>query len=190
MSKKSIGTQGSVWPMPVLIVAAYDEEGKPNLMNAAWGQMCGMDKIALFISEGHKTTQNILKTKAFTVAISDRAHMVEADYVGIASGNEVEDKFARTGLHQTRSEKVNAPLIEEFPLTMECELAEVVNTENMYCIVGKIVDTQVEESAVGEDGKVDPAKLDAIAFDEYQSGYYAMGERVGTAWDAGVPLMK
>ena len=97
MSKKSIGPQTAIFPMPVLMVAAYDENGKPNVMNAAWGQMCQADKVALFIDEDHKTTQNILKTKAFTVALADRAHVAEADYVGIASGNDTPDKFERCG---------------------------------------------------------------------------------------------
>lgn len=190
MSKKSIGPQTAIFPMPVLMVAAYDENGKPNVMNAAWGQMCQADKVALFIDEDHKTTQNILKTKAFTVALADRAHVAEADYVGIASGNDTPDKFERSGLHEVKSEKVNAPVIQEFPIAVECELFEVVRTESMFAIVGKIVDAVADEEVLTADGKVDPAKLDAIAFDEYQSGYYAMGEKVATAWDAGTKLMK
>ncbi len=137
--KKDLGIMPAVYPMPVLMVAAYDEQGRVNVMNAAWGMICGMDKIALFISEGHKTTQNILKTKAFTVSIADRDHMDVADYFGIATGNKTPDKFERTGYHAVRSNRVNAPVIDEFPVAMECELAEVVETETMYCIVGKIV---------------------------------------------------
>ena len=135
--KKDLGIMPAVYPMPVLMVAAYDESGRVNVMNAAWGMICDMDKIALFIGEGHKTTQNILKTKAFTVSIADRDHMDVADYFGIATGNKTPDKFERTGYHAVRSSRVNAPVIDEFPVAMECELAEVVETETMYCIVGK-----------------------------------------------------
>ena len=127
--KKNLGVVQAVYPMPVLMVAAYDETGKTNVMNAAWGMICAMDKIALFIDEDHKTTQNLLKTKAFTVSLADKAHMAEADYFGIATGNKVPDKFERSGMHAVKSENVNAPVIEEFPLCMECELAEVVKTE-------------------------------------------------------------
>lgn len=188
--KKDLGVTGGVFPMPVLMVAAYDENGKVNVMNAAWGQNCEMDKIALFISEGHKTTQNLLKTRAFTVAFADQAHMDVADFFGIATGNKMTDKFERTGYHAKKSSHVNAPIIEEFPLVMECELAEVVNADSFYCIVGKVVNVAAEEGVLSENGKVDPAKLNAILFDQFQSGYYAIGEKVGRAWNAGKGLMK
>lgn len=188
--KKSLGTVPAVYPMPVLMVAAYDENGVTDVMNAAWGMICGMDKICLFISEGHKTTQNILKSKAFTVSLADKAHMDAADYFGIATGNKMPDKFERTGYHAVKSELVNAPIVEEFPLVMECELAEVVETENIYAIIGKIVNTQAEEAVLDEKGKVNPEKLDALIFDQFRSGYYVSGEKAGKAWNAGKDLMK
>ena len=188
--KKNLGVIPAVYPMPVLIVAAYDETGKVNAMNAAWGMICGMDKIALFIDEDHKTTQNLLKTKAFTVALADQAHMDAADFFGIATGNKMSDKFERTGYHAVKSAFVNAPIIEEFPLVMECELAEVVQTENMYAIVGKIANVAAEEAVLSDKDKVDPAKLNALIFDQFQHGYYVSGEQVGKAWNAGAGLMK
>ena len=188
--KKDLGDVPAVYPMPVLMVAAYDESGRVNVMNAAWGMICDMDKIALFIGEGHKTTQNILKTKAFTVSIADRDHMDVADYFGIATGNKTPNKFERTGYHAVRSSRVNAPVIDEFPVAMECELAEVLETETMYCIVGSIVNVAAEESVLSENGKVDPAKLNALIFDQFQNGYYVTGEQVGRAWNAGAALAK
>ena len=188
--KKNLGVIPAVYPMPVLMVAAYDEGGTVNVMNAAWGMICGEDRIALFIDEEHKTTKNLLKTKAFTVSIADRAHMDVADFFGIATGNKMTDKFERTGYHAAKSEFVNAPIIEEFPVVMECELAEVAKTESFYCIVGKIVNTAAEETVLSENGKVDPAKLDALIFDQFQHGYYVSGEKVGEAWNAGAGLMK
>lgn len=188
--KKNLGVVPAVYPMPVLMVAAYDENDVVNVMNAAWGMICDMDKIALFISEGHKTTQNILKAKAFTVAIADKDHMDVADFFGIATGNKMPDKFAKTGYHAVKSEFVNAPVIDEFPLTMECELFEVVDTESMYAVVGKIVNTVADEEVIGEKGKVDPEKLNALIFDQFQSGYYVTGEKAGKAWNAGAGLMK
>ena len=190
MAKKDLGVVPAVYPMPVLIVAAYDKDGKVNAMNAAWGMICDMDKIALFISEGHKTTKNIFESKAFTVAIADKAHMDVADYFGIASGNNTPDKFERTGYTAVKSQHVNAPIIDEFPVTMECELAEVVSTETMYCIVGKIANVVADEAVLSENGKVDPAKLNALIFDQFQSGYYVTGDKVGQAWNAGKPLMQ
>ena len=188
--KKNLGVVPAVYPMPVLMVAAYDENGKVNVMNAAWGMICDMDKIALFISENHKTTQNILKTKALTVAIADKAHMDVADFFGIASGNKMADKFERTGYKASKSEFVNAPVIEEFPVTMECTLADVVNNDHMYCIVAKIENVKADESVLSDNGKIDPSKLNALVFDQFQHGYYVTGEKVGMAWDAGKDLMK
>lgn len=176
--------------MPVLMVAAYDGQGKVNVMNAAWGMICNSDRIALFIDEEHKTTQNILKTKAFTVSLADEAHMEAADFFGMASGNKMTNKFEHTGYHAVRSEFVNAPVIEEFPVVMECELAEVSSTESFYAIVGRIVNTAAEESVLNEKGKVDPMKLNALIFDQFQHGYYTTGEKVGQAWNAGAGLMK
>lgn len=188
--KKDLGIIPAVFPMPVLMVAAYDEKGNVNVMNAAWGMICDMDKIALFIGKDHKTTKNILLSKAFTVSIADRSHMDVADYFGIATGNKTPDKFERTGYHAVRSSHVAAPIVEEFPLVMECELAEEVDTENMHCIVGKIVNVAAEESVLAENVKVDPAKLNALIFDQFQNGYYVSGEQVGKAWNAGAALAK
>lgn len=188
--KKDLGVLQAVYPMPVLMIATYDENGKVDVMNAAWGNICAPDKIALFISEPHKTTKNIRQVKAFTVSIADAAHIKEADFFGIASGNNMEDKFERTGFTARKSDKVNAPIIEEFPLVMECELAEIVETEHLHAVVGKIVNVAAEESVLSENGKVDPAKLNAVAFDNFQAGYYAMGEKIAQAWDAGKELMK
>ncbi len=188
--KQNLGVVQAVYPMPVLIVAAYDENGKVNAMNAAWGMICNSDRIALFIDEEHKTTQNILKSKAFTVSLADKSHMDVADFFGIATGNKMPDKFARTGYTAVKSAFVNAPVIDEFPVVMECELAEVVETDSFYCIVGKIINTAAEESVLSEKGKVDPAKLKALIFDQFQHGYYVSGEQVGKAWNAGAGLMK
>ena len=188
--KKNLGIIQAVFPMPVLIVAAYDEKGTVQAMNAAWGQICNSDRIALFIDEDHATTQALLKSKAFTVSLADQSHMAVADFLGIASGNKMPDKFARTGCRAIKSENVNAPVIDEFPVVMECELADVVSTESFYCIVGRIVNTAAEEAVIVESGKVVPEKLQVLSFDQFRHGYYAMGEKVGKAWNAGAALMK
>lgn len=188
--KKDLGLVQAVYPMPVLMVAAYDEKEKVNVMNVAWGQICDMDKIILFIGEGKKTWLNIKESKAFTVALADEAHMDVADFFGIASGNKIDDKFERTGYHAVKSDKVNAPIIEEFPVVMECELLEFLHTDYVDGIVGKIVNVKAEEAVLSDKGKVDPAKLHALMFDQFQNGYYATGAKVGHAWNAGAGLMK
>lgn len=187
--RKDLGVVPAVYPMPVLMVAAYDENGVVNVMNAAWGMICDMDKIALFIDDEHKTTQNIRKTKAFSVSIADKDHMDVADFFGIATGNKMADKFKNSGYHATKSSKVNAPIIDEFPVCMECELAEIVETENIFAVIGKIVNVNADEKVLSDNGKVDPLKLNALIFDQFQSGYYVTGEKVGQAWNAGKELM-
>ena len=187
--RKDLGVVPAVYPMPVLMVAAYDENGVVNVMNAAWGMICGMDKIALFIDDDHKTTQNIRKVKAFSVSIADKDHMDVADFFGIATGNKMVNKFKNSGYHAVKSSKVNAPVIDEFPVCMECELAEIVETENMFAVVGKIINVNADEKVLSDNGKVDPLKLNALIFDQFQSGYYVSTEKVGQAWNAGKELM-
>lgn len=188
--RKDLGVQPAVFPMPVLMIAAYDEKGVVNVMNAAWGTICDMDKIALCIDEDHKTTQNIRKVKSFTVSLADQAHMDGADFFGIATGNKMPDKFERSGYHALKSAHVNAPVITEFPVALECELAEIVETENFHAVIGKIINVSAEESVLSENGKIDPIRLKALIFDQFQSGYYVAGEKVGQAWNAGKEMMK
>ena len=188
--KKDLGILPALFPMPVLMLSAYDENGKVNVMNAAWGQICDMDKIILFLDEDRKTLANMKVSNAFCVALADEKHVKEADFFGIASGKRMEDKFERTGFHAVKSDYVNAPVVEEFPLTMECELVEIVNTENVFGIVGKIVNVKADEEVLNETGKVDVTKLHALMFDQFSNGYYRVGEKVAQAWNAGVELMQ
>ena len=187
--RKDLGAQPAVYPMPVLMVAAYDENGKVNVMNAAWGMIAEMDRIVLFIDEEHRTTKNILISKAFTVSIADAGHMEAADFFGIASGNRMADKFERTGFHAVKSAHVNAPVIEEFPVCMECELEKFLNG-SIYAVVGRIINVSADEKVLHEDGRIDPARLNALIFDPFRSGYYVTGAKVGQAWNAGKGLMK
>lgn len=188
--RKNIEVQPAIFPMPVLMIAAYDENGVVNVMNAAWGTACDTDKIALVLDEDHKTTKNIKKVKAFTVSIADKAHIDGADFFGIASGNKMPDKFAKSGYHAEKSAFVNAPVITEFPVALECELAEIVDTENLYAVIGKIVNVSADEKVLLKNGKIDPMKLNALIFDQFQSGYYVATEKVGQAWNAGKEIMK
>ena len=188
--KKNLGSIPGLFPMPVVIVSAYDREGIPNAMTAAWAQITDMDKIALFVDPDQRTMKNIQETKAFTVAIADVAHMAEADFIGIASGNNMPDKLEKSGFHVTKSEFVNAPLIEELPVSMDCELADIIDTEDVYAMVGKIVNICAEDRVIGEDGKVNPEQIHALIFDQFRNGYYAVGEMVGQAWNAGKDLVR
>ena len=188
--KKDLGVKDYVFPMPVLMIATYCDDGTVDVMNMAWGGICDSDKVALNISESHKTAENIKKRMAFTLSIADIPHLEAADFFGIASGNKMADKFARSGLHAVKSEKVDAPVVEEFPLTLECRVMEYHHTDYGFRVVGEIINVLAEESVLDEKGKVDPKRLNAFVFDTFQSGYYAIGEKVGQAWSSGKDLMK
>ena len=183
--RKNFGAKPYMYPMPVLIIGTYSEDGKPDAMNAAWGGICEEDRIMLCLSESHKTTQNILKRKAFTVSFADRAHVVECDYVGVVSANKEPDKFAKAGFTALKSGFVDAPLIEQLPMAFECEL-DKVNEDGL--IIGKIVNVSVDERILGENGKPDPAKFTPICFDAVNNAYLALGETVGKAFSDGLKL--
>ena len=187
---KDLGSLPAVFPMPVLMVATYGDDGKIDIMNVAWGGICGMDKIALNLAAERKTLKNINSRKAFTVALADEAHVKEADFLGTASGNVMADKFERTGLHSHKSSHVDAPVIEEFPVTMECKLEEVRDCFGEQRVVGTIVNVLADEKVLDKDGKVDASKLNAIMFDQFRNTYYTAGKEIAKAWRVGAELMK
>ena len=159
------------------------------MMNAAWGTMQERDIVALNLTETHKTVQNIKTRGAFTVSIADAAHMAEADYFGVESGNKVADKFARSGLTASKAETVDAPVINEFPICLECKFIEYQNNEYGCGVIGKVVNVTADESVM-VDGKIDMSKVNAIAFDPYTHGYYKVTECVGEAFHDGLKLKK
>lgn len=180
--RKNFGVKPWVYPMPVFIVAAYDRDLKPCCMNAAWGGIYEENQIMLCLSEGHKTTKNIKESQAFTVSIATADYMREADYVGLVSGNNTPDKMEKAGFTTFKSEFVNAPIIEQLPMTVECKLIKF--NEDGICI-GEIINVSADEKILGEDGKIDPVKLDPIAFDPVHHAYSKLGERIGTAFSDG-----
>ena len=188
MRKKLNITEG-IFPMPVLMVATYNEDGSVNVMNAAWGTMQERDHVVLNLTETHKTVKNIKARGAFTVSIADAAHVVEADYFGVESGNRVSNKFQNSGLTANKSEIVDAPVINEFPLCLECEFVEYQNNKYGCGVIGRVVNVTADESVLVED-KIDMALVNAIAFDPYTHGYYKVTERVGEAFKDGLPLKK
>lgn len=180
--RKNFGAKTWLYPMPVLIIGTYDENGTPNAMNAAWGGIYDTNQVMVCLADDHKTTENIKKTGAFTVSFATAKTVEPCDYVGIVSGNDVSDKFARAGFHATKSEHINAPVIEELPMTVECRLLKF--NEDGICI-GEIVNVSADESILGENGKVDAKKLDPIIYDSVTHAYWNFGEKVGQAFSDG-----
>jgi len=183
--RKNFGAKPFLYPMPVLIIATYGADGTPNAMNAAWGCAADMNKIGIYVAGDHKTTENILARKAFTVSMATADQVVESDYVGVVSGNDVPDKFAKTGWHAVKSEYVDAPIIQELPMALECRLVSF--DENTELLIGEIVNVCVEESIL-TNGKIDPAKLNPITYDPVNHTYLTLGHKVGNAFSDGKKL--
>ena len=190
LKKVSLGVKPYLFPMPVLMIATYCEDGSVDVMNMAWGGICGNNKVALNITESHKTSKNIKERGAFTISVADIPHLEESDYFGTASANRVKDKFEKTGMHAVKSERVDAPIIEEYPITLECKVSKIYNDDEGFRVVGEIVNVLADEEVLDSNGKVDPTKLNAFVFDQFQNGYYAIGEKVGEAWKSGNKYMK
>ncbi|MDE6372422.1 MAG: flavin reductase family protein [Clostridia bacterium] len=187
---KDLGVKPYVFPMPVLMIATYNEDGSVDVMNMAWGGICAENMVALNIDEDHKTAENIKRNGAFTLSVADVEHIEEADFFGIATANKMKDKFQRSGLRAVKSARVDAPIVEDFPLTLECKVVECQNTVYGFRVLGEILNVLANEKVLDERGRVNPKKLNAFVFDQFQSGYYAIGEKVGQAWNAGAKLMK
>ena len=184
--RKNFGAKPTTYPQPVYIIATYGEDGTPDAMNAAWGGISEENEISICVSAEHKTTKNILASGAFTVSMANVEYMVQCDYVGIVSANDVPDKFSRAGFHATKSEFVNAPLIDELPVAVECKL--ISYDEESCRLVGEIVNVCADESVLNEAGKIDPAKLRPIIFDPMNHTYLEVGEKVGNAFKDGAKL--
>ena len=183
--RKNFGAKTWLYPMPVLIVGTYAENGIPNAMNAAWGGIYDTNQAMVCLADDHKTTDNIKATGAFTISFATAKTVVPCDYVGIVSANDVPDKFAKAGFHAVKSEYVNAPIIKELPMTVECKLIKF--NEDGICI-GEIVNVSADESILDENGKVDAKKLDPIIYDSVTHGYWSLGEKVGQAFADGKKL--
>lgn len=184
--RKNFGAKPYLYPMPVLIIASYDEHGVADAMNAAWGGISDDTRISMCLSPEHKTVKNILARGAFTVSIADTAHVAECDYVGIVSANTVPDKLAHAGLHTTKSELVDAPLIDELPMALECKL--VSYDPDSCCMIGEILNVCADEKILNENGVIDLTKFEPITYDPVHHTYRKLGDVVGKAFSDGKKL--
>ena len=183
--RKDFGARTWMYPLPVLIIGTYGEDGTPDAMNAAWGGIYDEDQVVLCLSPDHRTTKNIRARGAFTISFADAAHVAACDYVGIVSGNEEPDKLKKAGFTVTRSAFVDAPILNELPMALECRLVKFNEDGN---VIGQIVNVSADEGVLGPDGKPDPAKMKVISFDPVGTGYYVLGERVGNAFSDGAKI--
>ena len=180
--RTDFGAKALLFPMPVLIIGTFDKDGNPDAMNAAWGGISDDTKISICLSPSHKTVENLKLKRAFTVSVGTAKYVAQCDYVGIVSANKVEDKLSKAGFHTVKSQKVDAPLIEELPFALECK---VVSYDDSSCrLVGEIVNVCADESVL-TDGKIDISKLQPIIYNPAVHSYHLIGEKVGNAFSDG-----
>lgn len=184
--RKNLGAKAILYPMPVLIIGTYDENGKPDAMNAAWGGISEETEISICVDDSHKTADNVVRSGAFTVSVADKKNVVAADYVGIVSGNDEENKIQKCGWTAVKSESVNAPLFEELPFTLECKLKSY--DKDTCRLVGEIVNISIDESILGENGKIDLSKFEPITYDPVGHTYRTLGDVAGKAFSDGRKL--
>lgn len=183
--KKSLGNKPLIYPQPVLVIATYNEDGTANAMTAAWGGVCDYSKISIIIDKGHKTAKNLKERKAFTLSIADLAHIKEADFLGIVSGNKTPDKVLKAKLSTSKSKNVDAPILDDFPLTLECKL--ISYDEITERAIGEVINTLADESILTE-GKIDLLKFKPLVYDSMNHHYLILGEKVGEAFKDGNSL--
>ena len=188
--KKDFGVQPYLFPMPTYIIGTYNEDDTVDVMMMAWGGICAEDMVALNLEADHKTVANIKARGAFTLAVPGADTLEASDYLGIATANKTADKFARTGLHAVKSQRVDAPVIEEYPVTLECTVEKMEDEPYGLRVLGRIVNVLADEKVLDEKGKIDAGKINAFAFDQMQNGYYGIGEKIGQAWKSGAGLVK
>ena len=182
--KKDLKAVSGIFPMPVLMIGTYNEDGSVDVMNAAWGTAQSMTQLKLNLTESHKTVKNMKRTGACTVALATKDYIAESDYLGIESANNVSNKFEKSGLHSRKSENVDAPIIEEYPICMECK---VVNFDDGTLL--DVVNVLAEEKYLNEDGTIKLDEVGIISYDPYGHGYYEVGNKVGQAFSDGKKLM-
>lgn len=187
---KNLHAKPYLFPMPTYMIGTYNEDDTVDVMMMAWGGICAEDMVALNLEAEHKTVGNIESRKAFTLAVPGTDTLRESDFLGIATANKMADKFERSGLHAVRSERIDAPVITEYPITLECQVIEMQSQPYGLRVLGKIVNVIADEKVLDGAGNIDASKIHAFAFDQMQNGYYAIGEKVGQAWHSGADLMK
>ncbi len=187
---KDFGVKPYLFPMPVYMIGTWNEDGTVDSMPMAWGGLCAENMVALNLEEAHKTVANLRARGAFTLSVPGTDTLVESDYMGIASAGKFADKFERTGLHAVKSERVDAPVITEYPLTLECKVVEFQQQPYGLRVLGEIVNVLADEKTLDEQGRIDCGKLNTFLFDQMRNDYYAVGEVCGKAWHSGAPLLK
>ncbi len=186
MARKAFGAKPLSYPQPVWIISTYDENGNIDAMNAAWTGISDYEEVFLCLSHGHKTVKNILANKAFVVSMAQADYVDECDFVGVVSANKDKDKMKKSGFTFSKAPTVNAPVINELSISMECLLKSYdIETGHMFATIANV---SVDEKALDENGNVDYRKVRPITFDPFNNKYIELGEIAGDAFKAGLRL--
>ena len=174
------------FPSPVLVVATYDEKGKPNAMTAAWGGICCSDPPCVTVSlrKATYTYNSLIEKKAYTINIPGKGLAEEADYFGIASGRD-DDKFTVTGLTPVKADHVDAPYIKEFPISLECRIIHIADLGLHTMFVGEVLDAKVESGMFDNESTPLIEQVMPLVFASNSRNYYAIGEEIGKAFSIG-----
>lgn len=188
-NRTQMGAKLFITPQPALMIGTYDENGNPDVMMAAWGGQCDGNQVCFRLSP-HRTTTNLRATKEFTLSFATQRDVAQSDYFGMVSANDVPDKVARAGFTVTKSANINAPIINEYPLTLECRVVEIMERGNDGCfVIGEIVNT-IADPSILTDGNIDLDKLQPVVFDAASVSYRSVGAKVGQAWGSGKAYVK
>ena len=188
--RKDLGKQSGIFPMPVILLAAYDENKDVGVMAVSWCGMLSQEQVVLNLVNSWNTVKNIMHSKAFTVNLVSEEYLKQADFLGLVSGNKIPNKFEKSGFHAIESEYVNAPIIKELPVALECELENIRDEDGLKRVVGTIVNISVDESVYDEDGLVEPLKFKSVVYDPFRNDYYSVGEKLGDAWKLGADVLQ
>jgi flavin reductase (DIM6/NTAB) family NADH-FMN oxidoreductase RutF len=190
--KKKIGPRPIIFPMPALLVGTYGEDGTPNAMTAAWTAICCHDPLCagVAIRQTRLTFDNLMRTKAFTLNVPRTSHAAEVDYLGIVSGKKEPKKLAVAGMESARADKIDAPIIVDCPVNLECALVSQTKLGTHTWFVGEIVETHVDEDALADGDVIDVPGLDPLVYITSASQYYSLGKPVAKAYNAGKKFKK
>ena len=183
--RKNLMPMPGIFPQPIALIATYCDDNSVDVMPAAWARSCAVDRIAISLGTERKTLMNIMLREAFTISFADVDHLKEIDYLGIVSAYSQPDKFLKSGLHASKSKHVDAPIIDEFPLTIECALDNVRDEFGEKRILGKIINFNADTRILDASGKIDVSKLNLAVFEQFKNGYYSIGKQIGKAFEIG-----
>lgn len=188
--KKQIGKKQLIYPLPAVLVATFNEDHSPNAMTAAWCSTCCNEppSVGVAIHKKRLTYENIQRSGAFSINIPAASQATEVDFIGIVSGKRQHNKLEVARLSTSSATHVDAPLIDSCPICIECKLTKSLPIGSHTWFVGEVMETHVDERAVGDDGALDVDVIDPLVYCTTVKQYRRLGDVVARAFDEGKKL--